>query len=238
VAQAACAVAALVAAAIVYLVIVSNQVTSGQERLAHLGSGLVRAEQQAAALKPYADFAQTTSARRQAVAAVAATRFNWDRALRQLAEVTPRSVWLTSVKATLAPTIQVEGAGGADLLRGTRQTPALQLAGCATSEGRVPDFIDRLRGITGATDVGFSRSERLAARTTPAAGATSSAAGDADCRAGDQRVAQFDLVTFFESVAALPAATPSSSAAAAGAPPAQATATAPGNATASAGATP
>jgi type IV pilus assembly protein PilM len=240
VAQAACAVVALLAAAVVYLVIVSNQVTSGHERVAGLGAGLVAAEQRAAALKPYADFAQATATRRQAIAAVAATRFNWDGALRELAQVTPGSVWLTSVKATLAPTTQVDGAGGADLLRATRQTPALQLAGCATAEGRVPDYIDRLRGISGVTDVGFSRSERLAARTKSAAAQTGSAA-NADCRDGEEHIAQFDLVTFFEPVAALPAATPSAGTAAApaaGAAAPAAPATAPPNATASSGGTP
>ena len=197
--QVACAMVALLAAAVVYLVVVSNQVTSGQERLNQVGTELVSTERQAAELKPYADFATATAARRVAVSDVAASRFNWERGLRELAQVTPRDVWLTSVKGTTTPTTALEGAeGGGDTssLRAVRTTPAFELSGCAVREDRVPDFMDRLRRIHGATDVGFSRSERL----VPAKDGSSE--GGDDCRNGDERAPRFDVVTFFKPLAA------------------------------------
>ncbi|HEV2785194.1 MAG TPA: pilus assembly protein PilM, partial [Solirubrobacteraceae bacterium] len=183
VAQVSCAMLAVLAAAIVYLVAISNQVTSGREDLSRLSGEVATAERQAADLKPYADFATATLARREAVATVASTRFNWDRALTQLAQVDPGGVWLTSAKGTLTPTTNVTGGEGGSTasLRRVLPVPALELVGCARREGLVPSYIDRLHSITGVTEVGFGRSERLDKSGGGGAGSGSSG----DCRNGD-----------------------------------------------------
>lgn len=212
VAQVGCAMLAVLAAAIVYLVVISNQVSSGNEKLAGIATELVSTEKQAAALKPYDDFAKATLARREAVATVAKTRFNWDRALNELAEVAPGGVWLTSAKGTLTPTTSVQGAsgeGGTQSLRGVLPVPALELSGCAVRESIVPSYIDRLHAITGVTEVGFSRSERL----EKAAKGSGGPADSSDCRNGDTKIARFALVTYFK-------ASPAQEAAAAAASPA------------------
>ncbi|HUR86603.1 MAG TPA: pilus assembly protein PilM [Solirubrobacteraceae bacterium] len=200
--QVACAMVALVAAAIVYLVIVSNQVSSGREEAGTLSSQVVAGERRAADLKPYADFAAATTRRHDAIAGVAKGRFTWDRTLTELARVAPDGVWLTSVKATLSPTTQVEGASGSNGtfgLRGALTTPALELVGCAARERIVPAYIDRLHLMTGVTDVGFARAERLAKKG-------SDAAGGADCRGADPNASRFELVTYFKMNAAQAAA--------------------------------
>jgi type IV pilus assembly protein PilM len=207
-------VLAVLAAAIVYLVIISNQVSTGREQLGTISSALVENERQAAELKPYDDFAKATLARREAVTTVAQTRFNWDRALTELAQIAPGGVWLTSVKGTQTVDTSVEGGGtGASGLRGALPGPALELEGCAVREGKVPAYIDSLRAITGVTEVGFSRSERLdkAAGSKssggPARANSGAAAGSGDCRDGDEKAAQFSLVTYFQATAAQQAAT-------------------------------
>lgn len=222
VAQVGCAMVAVLALAIVYLVIISNQANTGREKLATITGDLVATERQAAALKPYDDFAKATLARRTAVAAVAQTRFNWDRALTELAQVAPGGVWLTSAKGTLTPTTSVAGASGGgttQTLRGVLPVPALELTGCAEREGMVPSYIDRLHGITGVTEVGFSRTERLAKKIEEAG-----AAGAGDCRGGNDKIAQFGLVTYFK-------ASPAQEAAAAAAAPGTPTAVKPAPAT-------
>jgi type IV pilus assembly protein PilM len=164
VAQVTCAMVAVLAAVVVYLVVVTNQVNSGRERVSALAGELAQAEREAASLKPYQDFSRATLARRETVATVAGTRFNWDRVLRQLAQVGPRGVWLTSAKGTLTPATQIDGGatdGDTSALRGAVSAPALELAGCATRERSVPSYMDRLYDMTGVTDVGFSRSEQL-----------------------------------------------------------------------------
>ena len=188
VAQVACAMVALLAAAVVYLVVLSNQVSAGRERAGSLTGELAAAQRQAEALKPYHNFTTATMARRETVASIAGTRFNWDRTLRQLAKVGPDGVWLTSVKGTLAPTTQVDGGASGDTgaLRGALTAPALELAGCASRERSVPAYMDGLYGLTGVTDVGFSRTERT--------GKSGDAAG---CSGG----ARFSLVAYFKASA-------------------------------------
>jgi type IV pilus assembly protein PilM len=220
------AMLAVLAAAVVYLVAISNQVSSGREQLGTISSQLAAAESQAAALKPYDDFARATLARREAVSSVASTRFNWDRALTELSEIAPGGVWLTSLKGTLTPTTSVEGgSGSSSSLRGALPGPALELEGCALREGKVPTYNDRLQGITGVTQVGFSRSERLAkvsgtSASGPARANSGASASSGDCRNGDEKTAQFSLVTYFKANAAQQA-TSVSAAGAAGAPAAQ-----------------
>ncbi len=86
---------AIVLAAIVYLVVISNQVSSDRERLGQISTEIVGAEQKTAALKPYDDFAKAAAKRHDAVASVAKTRFKWDRTLTEIAQVAPDGVWLT-----------------------------------------------------------------------------------------------------------------------------------------------
>jgi type IV pilus assembly protein PilM len=189
VAQAACAMVALLAAAVVYLVVLSNQVSSGREQVGSFTGEIAAAERQAASLKPYRDFANATIARRETVASVAGTRFNWDRTLRQLAKVGPDGVWLTSARGTLAPTTQVDGGtsdGDTTGLRGAVPAPALELVGCATRERSVPSYMDSLYGLTGVTDVGFSRTERLG-----------TSGGGLACGDG-ARGTRFSLVAYFK----------------------------------------
>jgi Tfp pilus assembly protein PilN len=216
VARASCVMLALLAAAIVYLVVISNDVSSGREQLARTTTGRFSAEHQAAALKSYDTFAKAALTRRDAVISVASTRFKWDRALTELAQVAPNGVWLTSVKATLAPTTALDG-GGTDAptgnLRGALAVPALELSGCAVREGMVPDYIDRLHTMTGVTEVAFSRSERLPKGSSVTKSSPDAASGD--CRNGDSRTARFALVAYFKPNPAQAAATATADASAA-----------------------
>ncbi len=225
------AMLAVVLAAIVYLVVISNQVSSDRERIGQISADLVSAEQKTAALKPYDDFAKAAAKRHEAVATVAKTRFKWDRTLTDLARVAPDGVWLTSMKGTLTPSTQVEGGGGAATsgLRAVLASPAMELAGCAAQERNVPAYIDRLHLMTGVTDVGFSRSEKLASKSA-------TASGSVDCFNNDTKAAKFELVTYFKQQSApVASATPAASTTTPAAPePAAGTtpATAPTNQTA------
>jgi type IV pilus assembly protein PilM len=222
IAQVACGAVAVLSAAVVYLVVVSNQVSSGREHLGQLSSQLVQSERQAAALKPYHDFVTATTTRRDAVAAVAKTRFKWDRSLTELAKVAPHGVWLTSVRGTLSPNTQIDGAAGASGpgLRSALSAPALELSGCASQEKSVPAYIDRLHLLTGVTEVGFSRSERLDKKQAPR-GAAAVAGGSAsgDCRGTDTKAAKFELVTYFKALPSQLTAAAATTAPASGAVP-------------------
>ena len=221
VARAGIASLAVLAAAIVYLVVISNQVSSGREKLGHISTELVTSEQKAASLKQYDDFKQATTKRHDSVATVAKTRFKWDRTMTELARVSPDGVWLTSVRGTLTPATQIDGgagSGGTSGLRAVLSSPAVELAGCAAKESSVPSYIDQLHLMTGVTDVGFSRTER-AAKAGATGGTTSG------CQTGDSKSASFELVTYFKQQSAPLAAGTTST------PPAGATSTTPATTT-------
>jgi type IV pilus assembly protein PilM len=240
VAQVVCGVVALLALAVVYMVIVANQVSSGKEQIAQLGTQIVTSEHDAAALKPYADFAQVTIARREAVKTVAGARFGWDRSLLALSRVSPGDVWLTSAKGTLTPTTTAHGgaSSGTSTLRSALPGPAFELVGCGKRESDVPKYMDRLYSMSGVAEVGFSSTKR------------SGSAGDKSDSSGCSGVpgaSAFSLMTYFKQSAALAAAAAADAAPAAGAnpatpsapgattPPAAATPTAPANQTAATG---
>ncbi len=237
VAQVLSGAAALVAVAVVYLVIVSNQVSSGKERIAQIGTQLVQTEQQAADLKPYADFKQATIDRRSAVTTVATARFNWDRALHELSQVSPGEVWLTSAKGTLSSTTAVGATASGSTLRGALPGPALELDGCSKVERDVPKYMDRLFSMSGVSDVGFSRAER------PEKDSTTTTASPTTCGGTDQTTS-FSLVTYFKQSPALaalnapaaPVVTPNAAVAAASSTTPPAAGTAPANQTAATGA--
>ena len=215
--QVGCGMLALVAAAIVYIVILSNQVNGGREDLRDIATNLQQSEQKAAALKPYDDFAKATQKRHDAVASVAKTRFKWDRTMTELARVAPDGVWLTSAKATLTPTTQVEGGGGGTSgLRSVLSSPAVELAGCAASEKSVPSYIDRLHLMTGVTT-----SASAAPRTDAVAkNATAAAASAGGCQStGDKKSSSFELVTYFKQQSAPVAAGATTTTPATGATP-------------------
>ncbi|HEV7805311.1 MAG TPA: pilus assembly protein PilM [Solirubrobacteraceae bacterium] len=234
VAQVLCGVVTLLAALVVYLVILSNQVSSGQERIAQISGEVTASERQAADLKPYADFAKATTDRRETVKKVAAGRFAWDRAMRELSQVAPGDVWLTSVKGTLSATSSVEGgAGGGGGLRGALAGPALELEGCGKREGDVPKYMDRLHSMSGVEDVGFTKSERVTKPTTSGAAGAIGGQGAAGAStgggcSGSDSASTFSLVTYFQQSAAgaaadAQAAAPAVGAAAAAVTPAAAT---------------
>jgi type IV pilus assembly protein PilM len=210
VAQVGGAMAAVVLAALVYLVVISNQVSSGRQELGKISADLVSSESTAAKLKPYDDFVKATAKRHDAVASVAKTRFKWDRTMTELARVAPDDVWLTSAKATLTPTTVVDGGGSTSGLRSVLSSPAVELAGCAAKERSVPSYIDRLHLMTGVTDVGFSRTEK-----GQATGASSGTG--AGCSTGDKKSSSFELVTYFKQQSA-PLAAGTTTTPAAGAP--------------------
>ena len=131
VAQVVCGVAALIAAAIVYMVVVSNQVSSRQAApRRRSATELVQAEKQAAELKPYADFAQATADRRTAVTTVAGARFNWDRTLQPAVAGRARRRLADLGQGARSPRRRRSRAAAADTsgLRAAIPGPALELA--------------------------------------------------------------------------------------------------------------
>ncbi|MGI8511166.1 MAG: PilN domain-containing protein [Solirubrobacteraceae bacterium] len=213
-------------------VLSGNQVSERKSELTRLRTEVTAAQGQAAALKPYRDFATLSQTRVQTVSQLAASRFDWEGSLRQLARVLPANVWLTSLTGTVAPGVSLAataGGSGSSGLRGALPVPALELVGCTESQSEVSRVLARLRRMRGVQRVSLAASEKVTALSSggaPGGAPVGTPAGGAqgDCRNGNARFPQFELVVFFTAPAgavAPPGARGAAPAPAAGTPPAQ-----------------
>ena len=187
-------VLALCVTALAGYVILNNSVKQRTADLQTAQQRATAASQRAAALKPYADFEAMATARVETVRGLAAARFDWDQALRDLARAAPADVKLTSFNGDMG---LPGGAAGGDPLRGSIQAPAITLAGCAPSQLAVARLLARIKTVDGVTRVALSKSEKSAG---------ASAATESPC-AGDSPPS-FSLVIFFERSAAAAALAP------------------------------
>jgi Tfp pilus assembly protein PilN len=189
------ALGVLVVAMAVY-VLTGNQVNSRQAEVAKTTQEATTLEQQAAALKPYTEFATLSETRLQTVASLADSRFDWERAMRDLARALPGNVWLTSLVGTVKPGVTVEGgaSGATGSLRSAVQAPAIEMVGCTDSQSSVSRVMARLRTIRGVQRVSLASSEKAEGAAGPGGGGGNSG----DCRNGNGHFPQFELVIFFD----------------------------------------
>ncbi len=227
---------AVVVVALAAWVLTTNSISDNKAQLAKVNREADVATAQAAALRPYRDFAQMRVNRVLTVQALARSRFDWQRAFTDLARVIPSDVWLTTMVATVKPGVNFGGTGGgaADSgdtgqLRGALQVPAIELVGCTLDQAEVARVMTRLRLITGVQRVSLAastKSESAVAGNAASAdtGAAAGGGGSDDCRHGSRKFPKFSLVIFFDAPPAstLPGATGSGTGA--GTPPSSGTA--------------
>jgi Tfp pilus assembly protein PilN len=188
-------------------VMTGNSIKDKQGELNRLSNEANVAESQAASLRAYSDFATLRQKRIATVAALAESRFDWDRAMRQLARVLPGDVWLTSFVGTVKPGVSFAngGAGGSDTgqIRGALPVPAVELVGCTETQAEVATVMARLRQIEDVTRVTLASSEKsesAAGASSADASGGSGGSGDSDCRHGSTRFPQFSMVVFFRAL--------------------------------------
>jgi hypothetical protein len=128
----------------------------------------------------------------QTVKDLAASRFDWEQALRDISRAIPKDVTLTSLNGSIS---SGSGGNGSSSVRGDINAPAVTLQGCTTGQKQVASLLSRLRAVDGVTRVTLTKS------TKPEQTATSTPAGQAatlngGCGAGTPPA--FELVMFFE----------------------------------------
>jgi Tfp pilus assembly protein PilN len=195
---------ALCVAAFAGYVITTNGIKQREADLVAAQQRTTAATAKAAALKPYADFQALASARVETVRGLAAARFDWERALRDVSHAVPAEVKLSALNGDMG--LPGTAGSGGDPLRGSIQAPAITMTGCAPSQTGVARMMSRVKGVDGVTRVSLSKSE-------VAASAAGSTTGASAC-SGDNP-ATFSLVVFFERASALDAYASSGAAAAA-----------------------
>jgi Tfp pilus assembly protein PilN len=188
---------ALCVTALAAYVLTNNAVKQRTVDLQQVTAEAESAAAKAAALKPYADYEAMASARVDTVRGLAAARFDWEQALRDLSRAVPSEVKLQTLSGDMGLPGTEGSGGGGDPLRGSIQAPAITVTGCAPDQPAVAAMMARLRAVDGVTRVSLSRSVKSeTAGPTPVGDAA-----EAPC--GKKSPPSFSAVVFFEGSSAL-----------------------------------
>lgn len=195
---------ALILVGVVAYVLTTNQISSRKDDLARAKQRNATVSGQLTTLKPYVDFASLKDSRSKTVHDLAASRFNWQRAMSDLSHVTTHQVWLTGMTATVAPGVALESGstGATSTLRGALPNPAVELSGCAVSNKAVVAYMSRLRAIKGVVRVSLDSSEKPSDSTgsSSSSSSTGGSSGAQGCGSSDS-TPTFGAVVFFDQVA-------------------------------------
>lgn len=194
---------ALAVVAAVMLVTTSNTLSERENEVAALRHAEQVAQREAAEYAPYTAFQQTVSARRQTIAGLAGSRFDWERVMRELALIIPEDIVIGTLTATVSPDVSVPGATSVDL-RGSVPGPALELTGCAVgptdrSQEAIARFISALYDIDGVTRVGMKD-----AIVTEEGDSASEREGDGAGTCSGAQISNFQMVAAFDSAPLAP----------------------------------
>jgi Tfp pilus assembly protein PilN len=194
-------IGALVAllAGVTALVLVGNQISEREGEIAGLEVEDAREEARAESLAAYTQFRQLSEQRVTTVASLADSRFDWERVMRELSLVLPKTAWLVSLTASAGGS--VEGGESGSGLATAALGPTLELSGCATGQEAVAGFVTALKDIDGVTRVGVQSSEL---GTEDGGGGGGGSEGGDECRTRSF-IAKFEIVVAFDA-APVPAA--------------------------------
>jgi Tfp pilus assembly protein PilN len=153
-------------------------------------------EARAQELAPYTQFAAVREQRLETVTGLADSRFDWHRVLNELSLLLPTNIQLTSLAGTASPEVGLSGGAGVGM-RSQIAGPALEVAGCGTSQAAVAGFVETLKDIDGVTRVGFQGSS--------SGGEGENATSATSCAGA--RSASFQMVAAFDAAPIAPAQT-------------------------------
>ena len=140
-------------------VFTSNNVTKRQNDAAVAKAEADRYEAQAAQRKDFTNFAQIKQMRLTSVNAIASTRFDWERLMRELSRVMPEGSWLQSTDASV--TGDIEGApASTDTATAAPVMPKANLVGCTPNQSDVARMMVRMRQLHRVSDVKLNESAK------------------------------------------------------------------------------
>lgn len=191
------ALLALALAAVTATVLFDKRVGDRKAEVAALEGEAEQLQAEADSLSAFTSFQQLRDARVATIDELARSRFDWERVLRELSEVMPEHVWLTSLNGSVAP-----GAGsddsGASALRESIPGPALAMTGCGRSHRDVARLVAAMKDIDGVTRVTASDSAKSDSKVTQAASGDGTET-DTECQT--ESAPQFSLIAAFDAVA-------------------------------------
>jgi hypothetical protein len=198
-------VLAIIVAASAAFTLSNRTISDHRHELAEVQARAQASADEAAALGGYTTFSSLRQKRSETVRSLASSRFDWSRALHEIARTIPADAWLTSMRGTVSPSATVDG-GASDPLRSALPAPAIELVGCTTTQDKVASVISSLRRVNGVQRVSLSASAKTDADASAAV--SSSSGGDSDCRHGSSHFPQFSMTLFFATPSTTPGKTP------------------------------
>jgi Tfp pilus assembly protein PilN len=181
-----------------------KSVTSKKAELTRVEAQATAIEAKAQSLQSYTKFSALRSKRVETVSQLAASRFDWSHALREVARVLPTNAWLTSLTGTTSTAVTVGGGGSS--LRSALDVPAIEVTGCTTSQASVAKMLSSLRLIDGVQRVSLEDSTKTEA-AEGTSGAGDSGASSSDCRGGSSHFPLFKIVVFYAAQSGVVAST-------------------------------
>ena len=145
-------VLAVVLVAVTAIVFLGNKIDDKQTEVDALEAKAVETEARAEGLSSYVGFQQMRESRAATIDSLAKSRFDWERVIREVSLVIPKTVWLSNMTGTVSPDVQIDDAPGITL-RSSVPGPALELVGCARSQPAIATLIASLHDIDGVTRV-------------------------------------------------------------------------------------
>jgi Tfp pilus assembly protein PilN len=142
----------------------AGQVSDRQSKLTRVNTQADVVQSQAGSLQPYVTFASLRQSREQAVAALAAGRFDWAASMDQIARALPRDVTLSAL--TGGPPASTPGAPGA--VAPVSSGPSVALTGCASNHSEVANVLVALHRVVGVTSVSLAASQKQNSGTSSA----------------------------------------------------------------------
>jgi Tfp pilus assembly protein PilN len=167
---------AIVVALLVYVLSV-NSINDSKTQISEAKAETAQANARADSLVAYGDFAKVKTQRVNAVKDLASNRYDWERAVRELAHVLPGGVWITKASASDGSATGGD-TGSAPVSATTTGAGSLTLTACARDQQTVATALVRLRQVQGAEDVKLSQSSKP---ESSEAGSSSSSTSDAGC---------------------------------------------------------
>ena len=191
------------------LALTGNKIADRKAEVASLQSQVDATQARADQLSTYTNFADLQQARQETVASLATSRFDWERALHELALVLPDDVWLISMTATAATDPSSSTSSSTTAVDGVTG-PSLDINGCASGHEAVAKFLAALRDVDGVTRVTVLSSDRPGAESSSNSSTSSSSASSGQSTV---ECASRDFIATFEVVAAFDGAQPAATAA-------------------------
>jgi Tfp pilus assembly protein PilN len=159
-AQALLGVLGVVLAMAVVYVLTANSVTERESQAEEARIEADGLEAQAADKGSFTDFADIAQTRAASVAAVASTRFDWERLMRELSRVMPEGSWLTAASASVTGAPEVAANPTAAPAPAAATGPSANLVGCTPKHSDVARMMVRLRQLHRVIDVELTQSSR------------------------------------------------------------------------------